>query len=139
MHFIFACYGGGWPSTSTYDGTPVAPKPMVARLPQTILAKGGLAVLAHIDRVWSYSFQAGNGIDRSGEIEDVLTRLMKGARAGHATDQFNTRWNVLGNSIAQKIASHRMPSTQTAHDLWIEHDDARNHVLYGDPAVCLRV
>jgi hypothetical protein len=139
VHFLFACYAGGWPKVSSYDGAQVGPGPAVARLPQTILAKGGLAVFAHIDRVWTYSFQAGNGIDRTQEYEGILTRIMKGARAGHASDAYNIRWSVLGGRIAQQMRDATIPSTQAAHDLWIEHDDARNHVMYGDPAVCLRV
>jgi hypothetical protein len=139
VHFLFACYAGGWPKISTYDGEPVGPAPMVARLPQAILAKGALAVFAHIDKVWSYSYQSGDGIDRSQEYEDLVTRMMKGARAGHATDAFNIRWSVLAGYIAAQINAATIPSTEAAHNLWIEHDDARNHILYGDPAVCLRV
>jgi hypothetical protein len=139
VHFLFACYSGGWPAVSSYDGAQLAPAPMVARLPQAILAKGGLSVFAHVDRVWSYSYQAGNGIDRTQEFEGILTRLMKGARAGHATDAYNIRWNVLAGYIAEQMRNATIPSTEAAHNLWVEHDDARNHVLYGDPAAYLRV
>ena len=34
---------------------------MVAGFPQKMLASGALAVVAHIDRAWSYSFQVGRG------------------------------------------------------------------------------
>lgn len=139
VHFLFCCYGGGWPMVSSYDGAQIAPKTMVARLPQTILAKGGLAVLAHIDRGWSYSFQAGNGIDRSQEFGCIFTRFMDGARAGHATDQYNMQWGILGNQISRQMRDSTIESTEAAHNLWVEHDDARNYVLYGDPAVRLRV
>jgi hypothetical protein len=140
MHFLFACYGGGWPAASDYDKVTLAGAPMVARLPQNILAKGALAVFAHIDRVWSYSYQAGDGTDRSQEFDSILSKLMDtGARAGHATDAFNTRWNIFAGLIKDQIRDGVIPNTQAAHDLWIQHDDARNYVLYGDPAVRLRV
>jgi len=138
VHFLFACYGGGWPRYSSYDGAEVAPAPMVARLPQKILAKGGLAVFAHIDRAWTYSFQSGDGIDRTQQYEDLISKIMKGRRAGNASDSYNFQWSVLGGKIAEKIANRTIGSTEAAHALWIEHDDARNHILYGDPAVCLR-
>jgi len=140
MHFLFACYSAGWPERSDYDSSDrLAPAAMVARLPQKILAKGALATFGHIDSVWSYSYQAGDGMDRTGEFTSILTRLMDGARAGHATDSFNVRWNVLGGMIAQKAATGTFESTEEEHNMWIQHDDARNHVLYGDPAVRLRV
>jgi hypothetical protein len=76
IHFFFACYGGGCPQFDTYsrlpDGTPkpLAAAPMVARLPQKLLARGALAVVAHIDRAWSYSFQVGRGAPaRQGEVD----------------------------------------------------------------------
>jgi hypothetical protein len=63
IHFLFACYGGGCPARDTYergaDGKPLPlmAGPITARLPQRLLAKGALAVLAHIDRAWAFSFQ----------------------------------------------------------------------------------
>ncbi len=138
IHILCACYGAGWPQTSTYDGKTVSDAgPGVARLPQAILAKGGLAVLGHIDRAWSYSYVSEDGTeDRTQEYQDVLELLMKGARAGHATDRFNYHWKVLGDEIAEL---QKTSDTQTLHDRWIERDDARNYVLLGDPAVKLRV
>jgi hypothetical protein len=70
VHFMFACYGGGWEKFDTFRTGPggaasqIAPNAAVARLPQAMLAhpKGGaLAVLAHIDRAWSYSFKTPRG------------------------------------------------------------------------------
>jgi hypothetical protein len=64
---------------------------------------------------------------------------MDGARAGHATDQYNMQWGILGNQISRQMRDSTIESTEAAHNLWVEHDDARNYVLYGDPAVRLRV
>ena len=68
IHFMFACYGGGWPETDTYSrfgGVPatLASRPMLARLPQKLLSHrdgGALAVLAHVDRAWGSSFRDRN-------------------------------------------------------------------------------
>src|SRR6185369_3560701 len=67
VHFLFACYGGGCPQLDSFNrlsDSPktIASKPMMARLPQALLAHpqgGALAVLAHVDRAWAYSFRAG--------------------------------------------------------------------------------
>jgi hypothetical protein len=140
FHVFCLCFGVGWPAVSSYDRTPVAPTPMMAPLPQAILARGGLAVLGHVDRAWSYSYLSGDGsIDRTQEYENIFNRLMKGARAGHVTDAFNARWSVLAGDIAQKQRTPALYSGEEMHDLWVEHDDARDYILHGDPAVKLNL
>lgn len=139
FHVLCACYGAGWPVNSSYDGTKVADAASVARLPQTILSRGGLGVLGHIDRAWSYSYVSGAGINRTAEYESIITRLMGGARAGHVTDAFNMRWNVLAGKIAYLERKQLIESPEQYHNLWVEHDDARGYVLLGDPAARLNV
>jgi hypothetical protein len=142
FHVLCACYGAGWPQVSSYTNQPVAPAPMMARLPQAILAKGGLGVLGHVDEAWSYSYigsDNGKGIDRTQEYESILYRLMNGARAGHATDEFNRRWSELGGQIAEMLRNQMVESAEALHNLWVEHDDARGYILHGDPAVRLNV
>jgi hypothetical protein len=139
VHILCACYGAGWPAVSSYYGETVADKPAVAALPQRILARGGLAVLGHIDRAWSYSYVGGDGIDRTAEYQSILSRLTKGFRAGYVTDSFNIRWNVLAGYISQQQKANLIQSTEQLQNLWIEHDDARGYILHGDPAVQLNL
>ncbi|NJO06797.1 MAG: peptidase C1, partial [Chloroflexaceae bacterium] len=64
--FLFACYGAGCPQEDQFvfevngNGSTrrpfIAPYDMIAQLPQRMLAHGCLAVLGHIDRAWSHSF-----------------------------------------------------------------------------------
>lgn len=149
IHFFFACYGGGAPAFDTYsrqpDGNPlrICPEAMVARLPQVMLARGAQAVLAHIDRAWSYSFQAGRGAPQTQEFRDVMTRLLRGERIGQSTDQFNLRWAVLSAELAdlqqqRELLAGQVPDAVVANR-WVARDDARNYVILGDPAVRLRV
>ena len=136
IHILCACYGAGWPKVSSYNGEPVSDDgPGIAQLPQRLLAKGALAVLGHIDKAWTYSFVTSGGRDRSGKYEDVLIKLMKGRRAGNATDAFNYHWNVLASGFRDNTLGL---SEKEKHDRRIEIDDARNYVLLGDPAVRLR-
>jgi hypothetical protein len=149
IHFFFACYGGGCPQFDTYtrlpDGSPkqIAPGPLVARLPQKMLARGAQAVIAHIDRAWSYSFQVGRGAPQIQEFRDVLTRVMRGERLGQCTDQFNLRWTVLSAELADAQRQRQVLPGQVTDAVlanrWVARDDARNYLILGDPAVRLRV
>lgn len=149
IHFFFACYGGGCPEFDNYsrlaDGGPrrIAPGPLVARLPQAMLARGAQAVLAHVDRAWTYSFQAGRSAPQIQEFRDVMVRVMKGERIGQCTDQFNLRWAVLSAELAdlqgQRAILPGQVSDAVIANRWVARDDARNYVILGDPAVRLRV
>jgi hypothetical protein len=149
IHFMFACYGGGWPETDTYSrfgGVPatLAPRPMLARLPQKLLSHpegGALAVLAHVDRAWGCSFREGNNPQTQG-FSDVIAKIMWGDRLGQATDQFNVRWASLSTKLAETLDKARSGLTVDPTALgnqWVARDDARNYIIIGDPAVQLRV
>lgn len=149
IHFFFACYGGGCPAFDTYsrlpDGQPkpLMASPVVARLPQRLLAGGALAVLAHIDRAWTYSFQTGRSAPQTQEFRDVMTRVLKGERIGQCTDQFNLRWAVLTAELADAQRTRQLLPGQISDAVlanrWVARDDARNYLILGDPAVRLRV
>jgi hypothetical protein len=149
IHFFFACYGGGCPQFDTYsrlpDGSPkqIMNRPIVARLPQTMLTRGAQAVMAHIDRTWSYSFQAARSAPQVQEFRDVMVRVLKGERIGQCADQFNLRWAVLSAELADARRMREiMPgevSDAALANRWVARDDARNYLILGDPAVRLRV
>jgi hypothetical protein len=149
VHFLFACYGGGCPQLDNFNrvqgsAKTIAPKPMMARLPQALLAHpdgGALAVLAHVDRAWAYSFRTGDKAQTQG-FRDVIGRLMRGERMGQATDQFNIRWAALSSDLSDVLDKIRLGLNVDPKRLanqWIARDDARNYVLFGDPAARLRV
>jgi hypothetical protein len=149
IHFFFACYGGGCPGLDNYalgpDGKPVriAQHPFVSRLPQAMLRSGALAVLAHIDRAWSYSFIAGRSAPQVQEFRDVMVRILKGERVGQASDQFNLRWAVLSAELSDAMREKKMFPEQVSDlilaNRWVARNDARNYLILGDPAVKLRV
>jgi hypothetical protein len=147
IHFLFACYGGGWEKFDTFRDGPggqarqIAQSPRLAKLPTGMLARGALAVLAHVDRAWAYSFKTSAGHTQSTGMREVLASLMQGFRIGHATDQFNVKWAALAVPLADALRD--FDRTKTAdRELarrWIARDDARNYMILGDPAVRLRV
>jgi hypothetical protein len=149
IHFLFACYGGGCPTLDNF-GLDVGeqPKqlvetPIVARLPQRLLAKGALASVAHVDRAWAYSFQNGRGVAQVQEMRDVMVRILRGERIGQATDGFNKRWAVLAAELQEsqdlraQFSDQLISDAQLANRL-VARNDARNYVILGDPAVRLR-
>jgi len=147
IHFMFACYGGGCPEFDNFnrkEKTParIAPKPLLARLPQSLLGRegGALAVLAHVERAWASSFRLGENPQIQG-FRDVISQIMQGQRLGQATDKFNGRWAGLStelNDLLHKIQFGFEVDADVLANKWVSCDDARNYVLFGDPAVRLR-
>jgi hypothetical protein len=150
MHFLFACHGGGCTAFDDFDRLNKAPKqiadkPFLARLPQKLLGHpdgGALAVLAHVERAWAYSFQGQRGGSQIQGFRDVIGRLLNGQRIGQATDMFNLRWAAISTDLSEMqadVAKGVEVSLRKLGNLWVSRDDARNFVVLGDPAVRLRV
>lgn len=150
IHFFFACHGGGCPELDNYDRLNkqprrIAQKPFFSRLPQKMLSHpqgGALAGLAHIERAWAYSFQGQRGGSQIQGFRDVIGRLLRGERIGQATDMFNMRWAALSAELADLHADLLHGADvpmKTLGNLWVARDDARNFMIFGDPAVRLRV
>jgi hypothetical protein len=150
IHFLFACHGGGCTAFDDFDRLNKAPKriadkPFMARLPQRLLGhpEGGvLAVLAHVERAWAYSFQGQRGGSQIQGFRDVIGRLLVGQRIGQATDMFNLRWAAIATDLSDLQADAAKGvdvSLRKLGNLWVSRDDARNFIVVGDPAVRLRI
>ena len=158
--FHFACFGAGTPvynSFHDYDrllsrhletGERVTDRPFVARLPMSMLERGALAVIGHVDRAWSVAFSwkdpSGRDFRYTTTFEDVVSRLLRGRRAGYAMEYFGLLGATLGARIAALQRDLRNPmaspvsDAQWAYSFLCWHN-ARNHILLGDPAVRLPV
>jgi hypothetical protein len=150
IHMMFACYGAGCPRFDNFaraqtSPPAIAPTAMMARLPQALLAHpngGALAVIGHIERAWGYSFVSDRGGSQTQGFRDVMGRLLRGERAGQALDNFNIRWAALSADLSDLLADIAHGQTIADAELanrWVARDDARNYILFGDPAVRLRV
>ena len=108
--FLFACYSGGCPTDNNYyfnpDGSkiPIAPSPLIAALPQALLRRGALAVVAHVDMAFPYAFQDVTGTPQVQAVRDPLTYLMQGRRAGFAADCLSDRWSCLCAQLTESAA-----------------------------------
>lgn len=164
--FLFACFSAGCPATDSYyfnpNGSPkaLAPTPLIARLPQALLAGGALAVIGHIDRAFPYGFVDGYGTPQVQLIRTPLERLMQGRRAGLAADALTMAWSSMAAQIALAatpplsasataaatsstaapvVAPTPPPTFAASANAHIARDDARNYIVLGDPAVQLRM
>ncbi|GAB4201271.1 MAG: hypothetical protein OHK0022_23120 [Roseiflexaceae bacterium] len=144
----FGCYSAGCPQEEAFlpgidqRRRVVAPYPLVAQLPQQLLARGALAVLGHVDRAWSHSFRSERVPAQIQRFESVLGKLMQGDRLGLATDQFNMVQGMLANTLNEllvKVRAGLQISPQELSSLWAARNDARNYALLGDPAARLPV
>jgi hypothetical protein len=143
MVFLFACYGGGSPQGATYavNGQPATVAAnMIARLPQVLLSRGTLAVVAHVDMAFPYSFRDSYGNPLPQVLRDPLQYLMAGQNAGWAMESLTDQWPKLQAQIdAPGNASLATSDAARYSHLVTAKTNARNYILLGDPAVRLRV
>jgi hypothetical protein len=151
IHFFFACYGLGCPRYDHFNRLgpaprQIAPEEMVAALPQAMLGRegGALAALGHVDRAWAFSFQSTKAEPQLQSFRDVIGGILRGQRLGQATDQLNVRWGALSASLLDEVDRRAKNTSNALTDqklasLWVARDDARNYIVFGDPAVRLRV
>ncbi len=160
--FCFSCYTGGCPKLDAYahhrEGKShvLAPKPFVGGLPRALLGGlsegSALSVIAHVDRAWSLSFLPPGTRQQApvltADFQSALQRLCSGAPVGLAMEYFNQRYaelsTLLSERIDQWVQEQKRPtstsSTALPEDLislWTAHNDARDYVVLGDPAVRL--
>jgi hypothetical protein len=169
--FFLACYGGAVPATSAYErwlrelkdagafpgrvesvleGLPKpGERPFVSALPQAALANpdGPLAVMAHADLAWTYSFQdlGPNPMDRPSRFQGIFRSLADDARVGPAHHELLRYMVIATNDL---VVNYSIETPGAAPDaaraikranLWMLRQDLGAYLLLGDPAVRLPV
>lgn len=145
ISFHFACYSAGTPRYDTFapgEEREIAPAPFLADLPLSLLRRGALAVVGHIDRAWLYSFLWLHQKAQIGAFQSTLGQLMDGYPVGAAMEYFGQRYAEI--SAALTLALDPGPDQVQVGDLqlaklWTANGDARSYVVLGDPAVRLAI
>jgi hypothetical protein len=153
IHFSFACYSGGTPQLDEYakqafkeHRDTLAPRSFLAGLPTRMLShpKGGaLAVVAHVDRAWSYSCMA-PGLDSQTEVfASTFDQLLNGFPVGAAMEFFTDRYAEISTVLNAQLEALDFPNIEVdpwdVADNWTANNDARGYLILGDPAVRLAV
>lgn len=142
---LFACYSAGTPELSSFIDQRgrmprrIAPQPFVASLAQRLLANGALAVLGHIDRMWTMSF---SWSDRSqvDAFASTLQRLLEGFRIGAAMESLNRRYTSFAveySELTQAREQVKAVDPKYFVRVWHAQNDSRNFIVLGCPAVRL--
>jgi len=140
---LFACFGGGTPAKDEFlppeSGArrTLAAEPFVARLPQAMLTRGAAAVVGHVERAWSWSFQWPGAGRQTNVFQSVLNALAAGRRVGAAVGYLNSRYAEIAVELNEALRQRRygLNNDDEVAGLWTAQTDARNYVVLGDPAV----
>lgn len=147
--FLFACYSVGTPALDRFvppsdERRALAPSPFLARLPQRLLGHpegGALAVIGHVDRAWLTSFLWDDTIAQITVFETALQRLLRGQPVGHSMECFGQRYAEISTWLHDLAFEEgrlgRGDPSRSKHfaTLWAAYHDARNYMIFGDPAV----
>ncbi len=85
----------------------IALRDFVARLPQTLLACGALAVVGHVERAWGCSFFWPRAGGQTTVFESMFRRLMDGHPVGLALEYFNERFAELSVDLNTQLEDVR--------------------------------
>jgi hypothetical protein len=149
--FLFACYSAGTPQYDRYfhkRSTPppeIAKSPFYARLPQKLLTHkngGALACVGHVERAWGYSIVSPGAGPQLQPFQNALGSILQGVPLGHAVQNFNEKFAILSADISTMLEDIGFGARVSETDLatrWLERNDAEGYLIFGDPAVRLRL
>ena len=148
--FHFACFGGGTPKLDQFakqaqkhDREEIAPHNFIGALPKTLLSRGALAVIGHVERAWGYSFLSPGAGAQTGVFEGALLQLFSGDPIGWTTENLNMKYADLAAELITILEELDYdPNYINPYDLagkWTAHNDSRSYVVIGDPAVRLPI
>jgi Peptidase family C25 len=161
--FQFACFGYGTPAESDFAhwdpriGKLNAPVDFISALPKRLLAhpRGPLAYVGHVDVALLHGFaDPGNPMpalgerwnDRIGPFYTAIRSLLSVDPVSLAMEDMFERYNIINAQLTatfDRLKKGRIELTPDFRsrfvDLFLTRSDAQNYMIYGDPAVYLRI
>ena len=157
----FACFGYGTPSQSDFMhwlGQPElnSKADFIAALPKKLLAHphGPIVYVGHVDTAWLHGFDDPDNPfifekwdPRIAPFVFALNTLLKEVNpVGMALAEMNKRYdvnNAILTSALDRLKRKKMHITSDFYskiaDVFINRNDAQNYMVFGDPAVRLRI
>lgn len=160
VFFQFACFGYGTPAESDFrhwlGGAALnSSASFVAALPKKLLAhpRGPIAFIGHVDTAWLHGFDDPENpylVDRwSSRIapyKKAIEILLACQPAGLAMSDMNKRFDYANAELTltfDRMMRRRLEITPALHkrlaNTFIFRSDAQNYMVFGDPAVSLRI
>jgi len=148
VHFAFACFGAGTPTHDDYahgqdiSAPVIADKPFVANLPRQLLARGALGFIGHVERANGYSFIRPDDQPKLVGFMRALKYLLSGVPIGHALRDLHDHGVQLSHQLMETLNQMnygRRYDPKEVAEQWSERNDARAHILLGDPGAHVRV
>ena len=145
--FLFACYGAGTPQFDAYLPQEVvvqqqiAAAPFVARLPQKLLLSGAAAVIGHVERAWTCSFQWMGAGAQTQVFKSLFDSIAAGSTVGEAMEFFDARCGAISQQLIHETTQRKWGKKNDFDigALWTAQMDARNYIVLGDPAARLTI
>ncbi len=146
---LFACFGGGTPYWDDFavaqnkQRAALAHRAFLAALPRRLLSLprgGALAVIAHVERAWGYSFKWQGTAAEPTSFQNMLFQIMKGIPVGFATEHMNLRYAQFATMLSRDFEEAKFNANYDSRKLstnWMAANNARGYALIGDPAVRL--
>lgn len=161
MFFQFACFGYGTPAQSDYthwlEGVPkqYTDADFIAALPKKLLAHphGPIAFIGHLDTAFLHGFadaEAPHTLDRwhkrIAPFVRAVNQLLGVQPSGLAMEDMHKRYSICNALITNTYDRQRRGKLKWDAELearfldtWITRSDAQNYMIFGDPAVRLRI
>lgn len=160
VFFQFACFGYGTPAVSDFmhwigDPSINGKADFVAALPKALLShpRGPVAYIGHVDTAWIHGFADPDSVDilehwdsRLSSFRKAVQALLTVKPAGRAMVATNDKYNmanallttIWNNLQSGKIKDKNSIKTKLP-EIFITRTDAQNYMIFGDPAVRLRI
>jgi hypothetical protein len=161
VFFQFACFGYGTPAESDYahwlEGVPkqYTDADFVAALPKKLLARpqGPIAFIGHLDTAFLHGFadaEAPHTLDRwhnrIAPFVKAVNQLLGVQPSGLAMEDMHKRYSICNALLTNTYDRQRRGKLKWSAELktrfldtWIIRSDAQNYMIFGDPAVRLRI